>query len=62
MERQRSPDSGEPVHEEKRHAAMKMRILGQNGPRVSGIVLGCMRMSNFAGPKASTDEEGSNRV
>jgi aryl-alcohol dehydrogenase-like predicted oxidoreductase len=37
---------------------MKMRTLGRNGPLVSGIGLGCMRMSNFAGPKASTDEEG----
>ena len=36
---------------------MKMRTLGRNGPRVSGIGLGCMRMSNFAGPKSSTDEE-----
>jgi len=37
---------------------MEMRTLGQNGPRVSAIGLGCMRMSNFAGPKSSTDEEG----
>ena len=36
---------------------MKMRTLGRNGPRISAIGLGCMRMSNFAGPKASTDEE-----
>ena len=37
---------------------MKMRTLGRSGPRVSLIGLGCMRMSNFAGPKSSTDEEG----
>lgn len=37
---------------------MKMRTLGRNGPRISAIGLGCMRMSNFAGPKSSTDEEG----
>jgi aryl-alcohol dehydrogenase-like predicted oxidoreductase len=37
---------------------MEMRTLGQNGPRVSAMGLGCMRMSSFAGPKSNTDEEG----
>jgi aryl-alcohol dehydrogenase-like predicted oxidoreductase len=37
---------------------MEMRTLGQNGPRVSALGLGCMRMSSFAGPKSNTDEEG----
>ena len=37
---------------------MEMRTLGKNGPRVSAMGLGCMRMSSFAGPKTSTDEEG----
>ena len=37
---------------------MEMRTLGQNGPRVSALGLGCMRMSSFMGPKSSTDEEG----
>lgn len=37
---------------------MEMRTLGQNGPRVSAMGLGCMRMSSFVGPKASSDEEG----
>lgn len=37
---------------------MEMRILGRIGPRVSAMGLGCMRMSNFVGPKSSTDEEG----
>jgi aryl-alcohol dehydrogenase-like predicted oxidoreductase len=36
---------------------MEMRTLGKNGPRVSAMGLGCMRMSSFAGPKTSTDEE-----
>jgi aryl-alcohol dehydrogenase-like predicted oxidoreductase len=58
MERKRDVDRGEPVREAEREAAMKMRALGHNGPRVSTIGLGCRRMSNVAGPKASTDEEG----
>ncbi len=37
---------------------MEMRTLGQNGPRVSAMGLGCMRMSSLAGPKSNTDEEG----
>jgi aryl-alcohol dehydrogenase-like predicted oxidoreductase len=37
---------------------MEMRTLGQNGPRVSALGLGWMRMSSFAGPKSNTDEEG----
>jgi aryl-alcohol dehydrogenase-like predicted oxidoreductase len=37
---------------------MEMRTLGQNGPRVSALGLGCMRMSSFAGPKSNADEEG----
>jgi aryl-alcohol dehydrogenase-like predicted oxidoreductase len=37
---------------------MEMRTLGKNGPRVSAMGLGCMRMSSLAGPKSSTDEEG----
>ena len=37
---------------------MEMRTLGQNGPRLSAIGLGCMRMSSFAGPKSYPDEEG----
>lgn len=36
---------------------MEMRTLGQTGPRVSAMGLGCMRMSSFAGPKSSTDDE-----
>ncbi|HXA18331.1 MAG TPA: hypothetical protein VN380_15155, partial [Thermoanaerobaculia bacterium] len=35
MERKRDFDRGEPVREAEREAAMKMRTLGQNGPRVS---------------------------
>ena len=35
-----------------------MRTLGQNGPRVSAMGLGCMRMSSLAGQKSNTDEEG----
>ena len=37
---------------------MEMRTLGRNGPRVSAMGLGCMRMSGFAGPKSNSDEEG----
>ena len=37
---------------------MEMRTLGQNGPRVSAMGLGCMRMSSLAGQKSNTDEEG----
>ena len=37
---------------------MEMRTLGRNGPPVSAMGLGCMRMSSFAGPSSSTDEEG----
>ncbi|SOE98958.1 Predicted oxidoreductase [Burkholderia sp. OK233] len=37
---------------------MEMRTLGKNGPRVSAMGLGCMRMSSFADPKTSTVEEG----
>ena len=37
---------------------MEMRTLGRNGPRVSAMGLGCMRMSSFAGPKSGSDEEG----
>ena len=37
---------------------MEMRTLGQNGPRVSAIGLGCMRMSSLAGQKSNSDEEG----
>jgi aryl-alcohol dehydrogenase-like predicted oxidoreductase len=37
---------------------MEMRTLGQYGPRVSSIGLGCMRMSSFVGQKSSADEEG----
>jgi aryl-alcohol dehydrogenase-like predicted oxidoreductase len=37
---------------------MEMRTLGQNGPHVSAMGLGCMRMSGFAGRRTSTDEEG----
>jgi aryl-alcohol dehydrogenase-like predicted oxidoreductase len=58
MERQRDLDRSEPVDAAERNATMKMRTLGRNGPLVAGIALACMRMSNFAGPKASTDEEG----
>jgi aryl-alcohol dehydrogenase-like predicted oxidoreductase len=36
---------------------MEMRTLGQNGPRVSAMGLGCMRMSSLAGQKSNTDEE-----
>jgi aryl-alcohol dehydrogenase-like predicted oxidoreductase len=37
---------------------MEMRTLGQKGPRVSALGLGCMRMSSLAGQKSNTDEEG----
>jgi len=37
---------------------MQMRTLGQKGPRVSALGLGCMRMSGFAGSKPNTDAEG----
>ncbi len=37
---------------------MEMRTLGQNGPRVSAIGLGCMRMSSLSGQKSNNDEEG----
>jgi aryl-alcohol dehydrogenase-like predicted oxidoreductase len=36
---------------------MEMRTLGQTGPRVSAMGLGCMRMSSLVGPKSSTDDE-----
>lgn len=36
---------------------MEMRTLGQKGPRVSAIGLGCMRMSSLAGPKSNNDPE-----
>ena len=36
---------------------MEMRTLGQNGPRVSAMGLGCMRMSSITGPQSNTDEE-----
>ena len=35
-----------------------MRTLGRNGPRVSAMGLGCMRMSSFTSPKSHADEEG----
>ncbi|WP_031358222.1 aldo/keto reductase [Caballeronia sordidicola] len=37
---------------------MEMRTLGKDGPRVSAMGLGCMRMSSLAGPKSGADEEG----
>lgn len=37
---------------------MEMRTLGRDGPRVSAVGLGCMRMSGLAGPKLNADEEG----
>ena len=37
---------------------MEMRTLGRNGPRVSAMGLGCMRMSSFTSPKSNADEEG----
>ena len=36
---------------------MEMRKLGQKGPRVSAMGLGCMRMSSIAGPKSNNDQE-----
>ena len=38
---------------------MKKRILGNNGPEVSAVGLGCMAMSEFYG---STDDENSKKV
>ena len=36
---------------------MEMRTLGQKGPRVAAMGLGCMRMSSIAGPKSNNDQE-----
>lgn len=36
---------------------MKTRTLGQNGPHVSAIGLGCMRMSSLAGPKSNSNTD-----
>ena len=41
---------------------MEMRTLGRNGPRVSAMGLGCMRMSSVAGPKKSSDDEGVDTI
>lgn len=38
--------------------AVEMRTLGRNGPRVSTMGLGCMRMSNPVGPKPGGDKDG----
>jgi aryl-alcohol dehydrogenase-like predicted oxidoreductase len=37
---------------------MEMRKLGQNGPRVSAMGLGCMRMSSSVAPTSGSGEEG----